>query len=318
MSPAVLTNRLELDSLAATTLKAAAAFWFVVAVTGQWIFVFYIASFYGVASVHGNVGVWNKTLANGWVSGNTIGNTALAAHLLFAAVITLSGALQLIPQIRARFPVFHRWNGRMYVLIAFTMGLSGLYLLFSGRKVVGDIAQHVPFGINGVLILVCATMAWRYAVARDFKTHRRWALRLFLVVGGVWFFRVGLMFWLVVNKGPVGFDPSTFTGPFITFLSFAQFLLPLAVLEIYLRTQDRPGALRSFATATVLFVLTVAMGVGIFAATMGMWLPRVKTAYDPRQSIAETLSATIASGGIDQAVQQYRLEGDQTRHLQLR
>lgn len=305
MSTAVVTNRLGMNSVADKTLKAAAGFWFLVAVTGQWIFVFYIASFYGISTARGNVGVWNKTLANGWVAGDTIGNTVLAAHLLFAAVITLSGALQLIPQIRARFPVFHRWNGRIYVLIAFTMGISGLYLLFSGRKVVGDFSQRVAFGINGVLILVCAAMAWRYAVARDFKIHRRWALRLFLVVGGVWFFRVGLMFWLFLNKGPVGFDPNTFQGPFITFLSVAQYLLPLAVLEIYLRTQDRAGAQGRFATSAGLFVLTVGMGVGIFAATMGMWVPRIKAAYDPRKSIADTLSATIASSGIDRAAQQY-------------
>jgi len=305
MSTAALTNRVDMNSVADTALKAAAGFWFVVAVIGQWIFVFYIASFYGVSTAHGNVEVWNKTLAHGWVAGNTIGNIALAAHLLFAATITLSGALQLSPQIRACFPVFHRWNGRMYVLIAFTMGISGLYLLFSGRRVVGDFSQHVAFGINGVLILVCAVMAWRYAVARDFKTHRRWALRLFLVVGGVWFFRVGLMFWLFLNKGPVGFDPNTFQGPFITFLSVAQYLLPLAVLEIYLRTQERAGAPGRLATAAGLFVLTVAMGVGIFAATMGMWLPRIKAAYDSRKSIAETLSATIAASGIDQAAKQY-------------
>jgi hypothetical protein len=34
MSTAVLTNRLSLDSVADTTLKAAARFWFVVAVIG--------------------------------------------------------------------------------------------------------------------------------------------------------------------------------------------------------------------------------------------------------------------------------------------
>jgi Flp pilus assembly protein TadD len=38
---------------------------------------------------------------------------------------------------------------------------------------------------------------------------------------------------------------------------------------------------------------------------MAIWLPQVKDAYDPRKSIAETLSATITSGGIDQAVKQY-------------
>jgi tetratricopeptide (TPR) repeat protein len=47
------------------------------------------------------------------------------------------------------------------------------------------------------------------------------------------------------------------------------------------------------------------MGVGIFAVTMGAWLPRVKAAYDNRTSVAATLSATIAANGIDQAVKQY-------------
>jgi tetratricopeptide (TPR) repeat protein len=304
-STALWTNRWDLNSAANTTLKAAAALWFVVAVMGQCIFVFYIASFYGIASARGNIGVWNKTLAQGWMPGNTVGNTALAVHLLFAALITLSGALQLIPKIRSRVPIFHRWNGRFYGVVAFTMGLSGLYLLFSGRKVVGDFTQRISFGINGILILVCAALAWRYAVARDFKTHRRWALRLFLVVSGVWFFRVGLMFWLLLNKGPVGFDPATFQGPFITFLSFAQYLLPLGMLEIYLRTQDRAGAPGRFATGAGLFVLTLVMGLGIVGATMTMWAPRIRAAYDNRTSIADTLAATIASSGVDQAVKQY-------------
>ena len=114
------------------------------------------------------------------------------------------------------------------------------------------------------------------------------------------------MFWLFLNKGPVGFDPATFQGPFITFLSFAQYLLPLAVLELYLRTQDRAGALRRIAMAAGLFALTVAMSVGIFGTTMGMWLPRIKVASDPRKSLAEILSATIASSGIEQAAKQYR------------
>jgi hypothetical protein len=306
MSTAALTNRLEVNFVADGILNAAARFWFVVAVMGQFMFAFTVAFFYGVTAARGNFLAWNKFLAHGYVAGNTIGNAALAVHLLFAATITFSGALQLIPQIRARFPVFHRWNGRIYVPIAFLMGASGLYLILSGRKVVGNVTDHVAVGINAVLIMACAVMAWRYAVARDFSTHRRWALRLFLVVGGVWFFRVGLMFWLFLNKGPVGFDPATFQGPFITFLSFAQYLLPLAVLELYLRTQDRAGALRRIAMAAGLFALTVAMSVGIFGTTMGMWLPRIKVASDPRKSLAEILSATIASSGIEQAAKQYR------------
>jgi tetratricopeptide (TPR) repeat protein len=137
------------------------------------------------------------------------------------------------------------------------------------------------------------------------KAHRHWALRLFLVVGGVWFFRVGLMFWLLLNKGPVGFDPDAFRGPFLSFLSFVQYLLPLAVLEIYLCTRERGGTLGRLAMSAGLFVLTIARGTGIFAATVGMCLPPIKAASDNRKSIAATLSATIATFSVDHAARQY-------------
>jgi hypothetical protein len=275
MNVAVMTGEPGRNSFADTALKTAVGFWFLVAVAGQWLFVYYIAVFYGGPAARGDFEAWNKVLQHGYVAGNTIGNATLAGHLLLAAAITFGGTLQLIPQIRERVPVLHRSIGRSYVLIAFIMGITGLYLALSGRKVVGDISQHVAISLNAVVIMVCAAMAWRFAVARDFSRHRRWALRLFLVVNGVWFFRVGLMFWLAVHQAPVGFDPETFTGPFLTFLGFAQYLLPLAVLEIYLRTQGRPSAAGRFATAAGLVVLTFAMGVGVFAATTGMWLPRL-------------------------------------------
>jgi tetratricopeptide (TPR) repeat protein len=38
---------------------------------------------------------------------------------------------------------------------------------------------------------------------------------------------------------------------------------------------------------------------------MATWVPQVKAAFDPRRSISETLSATIAASGVDAAVKQY-------------
>jgi tetratricopeptide (TPR) repeat protein len=55
----------------------------------------------------------------------------------------------------------------------------------------------------------------------------------------------------------------------------------------------------------MLFALTLVMGAGLFAVAMAVWVLQVKAAYDPRTSIAETLSATIKSSGIDAAVKQY-------------
>ncbi|MET0556924.1 MAG: DUF2306 domain-containing protein [Vicinamibacteria bacterium] len=271
----VTAGRSRLDAPARHALTAAARTWFAVTVSGQWIFAAYIVALYGGSAVRGDFGAWNKVLPHGHEPGNAAGNLALGAHLLFAAILSVGGPLQLVPLVRARFPVFHRWLGRVYVPTAFVAGLSGLYLSLSGRKVVGDLSQHVAIVVNGLLILACAAMAFRTAVARDFRAHERWALRLFLVVSGVWFFRVGLMFWLAVNGGPAGFDPGTFRGPFLTFLAFAQYLLPLAVLEAYLRARDRGTAAARLAVGAALLLASAAMALGLFVAARVLWLPRL-------------------------------------------
>jgi uncharacterized membrane protein len=304
MSTAVWTHRLEVDSLADGALKVATRFWVVVVVIGQFAFAFTVASFYGLTALRGNFHAWSKSITHGLVPGDSIGNLAVAVHLSSAVIIILAGMLQLIPQIRARFPVFHRWNGRLYVVTAFSISIAGLYMMWV-RGSVGDVFQHLGNSVMAVLIMICAVMALRYALARDFKTHRRWALRLYLVVSASLFIRAGIFLSLLLNHGPFGFDPTTFSGSFLTFAAFAQYLVPLAVLELYLRTQDRPTVLRRTAMAAVLFVVALAMGAGTFAVTAGVWIPTIKRAYDTRKSIAETLSSTIASNGVDEAAKQY-------------
>jgi tetratricopeptide (TPR) repeat protein len=294
----------SLRKLADSTLKAAAGFWFVVVVLGQLVFAFTVASFYGLTAARGNWQQWNKSMTHGYAPDHPMGNLVVAIHLTSAVIIMLSGAIQLIPQIRRRAPSFHRWNGRIYFVTAFAISIAGLYMMWF-RGTVGDLSQHLGQSLDAVLIMLCAVMALRYALARDFKTHRRWALRLFMVVSASLFIRAGLFLSFLLNHGPFGFDQVTFSGPFLTFMSFGQYLVPLAVLEMYLRTQDRAGAAGRLAMAAGLFVLTVMLGAGIVAVTMAGFLPNIKRAYDSRRSIADTLSATLATSGIDQAAKQY-------------
>ena len=294
----------SLQKVAEKTLKAAAAFWFVVVVLGQLVFAFTVASFYGLSAVRGHWQQWNKTMTHGYAPEHPVGNLVVSIHLASAVIILLSGAMQLIPQIRRHAPRFHRWNGRVYMVTAFTVSLAGLYMIWF-RGTVGDISQHLGQSLDAVLIMVCAVVALRYALVRDFRSHRRWALRLFMVVSASLFIRAGIFFSFLVNNGPFGFNAATFSGPFLTFMSFGQYLVPLAVLEIYLRIQGRAGAAGRFAMAAGLLVLTVMLGAGIVAVTMAAFLPNIRRAYDTRTSIAETLSETIAANGIDRAAEQY-------------
>lgn len=260
--------------LADRALRIAAAGWLGVAVLGQLLFAIYVMGFYGRTAAQGRPDLWNQVLPHGYVRGDTFLNLVLAMHLLFAALIMLAGAVQLLPPIRRRWPGVHRWNGRTYLLLAASAAIGGLIMVW-GRNTVGDLSQHLAISVNALLILGFAGIAWRHARARRFDAHRRWALRLFLAVSAVWFFRVGLMFWLMVNQRPVGFDPHTFTGPFLTFLSFASYGLPLGVLELYLRTQRRRSPRGQWAMATGLAVLTLATTVGIGGAFAMMWLPHL-------------------------------------------
>lgn len=304
MSTAVLARPFDVGSLANRALNLATRFWFAVLFLGQLIFAFTVASFYGLTALRGNTAVWNKVLAHGYIAGDHMGNAALLTHIGSAVFIILAGAIQLLPQIRNRFPIFHRWIGRLYIVSAFSVSLAGLYLMWV-RGSVGDFSQKLGTSLMATLIMVFAVMALRNAMARDFQTHRRWALRLYFTVSASLFIRAGVFLSILVNHGPFGFDPSTFTGPFLTFISYAQYLVPLAVLEIYFAVQRKPGAWRRFAMAGALFVLTLGLGAGIFGVTAIAFVPNLKRAYDARISIGETLATTINKNGMDAAVAQY-------------
>jgi hypothetical protein len=244
--------------------------WFAVTFIGQLLFTIHIVSFYGRTAASGHLTDWNKHLSPGYVPGDSVGNASLALHLAMAALLTCGGLLQLIPQIRIGAPMFHRWVGRIYVAAAFLGSLSALYLVLIRRGLDDTGDHHVSLVLNAVIIMLCAVMAYRHARARRFALHSRWATRLFLAVSGVWFFRVGLFFWILINGGPVGFNADTFQGPFLVFLGFAQYLLPLGVLQLYLHARDRGGLASKYAMAVALAVMAVATAIGIFGHAMYM------------------------------------------------
>lgn len=253
-------------------LNGTVSFWFLVAVIGQWIFAYYVANFYGSSGMQGDFDKWNEVLPHGYTEGDTLNNWSVGIHLLLSIIIMIAGPLQFVPQIRNKAKRFHKWNGRIYLITSVIISLTGLIMIWTKGGASG-ISGDITITINALLIFAFAAMTIRTAMARKFEAHRQWAIRFFLVVNGVWFFRIGLMLWLVINGGPVGFDPETFRGPFLVFLGVAQYVLPLIVFEFYLRAQESSNVRYKMVVSGLLVVLTLAMMVGIFAATMGMWFP---------------------------------------------
>ncbi len=274
LTEATLLPRKADLTTASNALARAGQTWFIVAATGQLIFAWYMAALYGLSALRGDWATWNKVMPRGWNAGDTVGNVAIFIHLLLALVVTLAGLAQLVPAVRRAAPSVHRWIGRVYIASAFGIAFGSMYLMWV-RGAVGDFSQHLGSTFNAILLAVFAMIALRHARARNLVLHRQWALRLFMVMNGVWFFRLGLLLWLMIHQQPVGFDPKTFTGPFLTFLVYAQTLLPLAALELYFRAQRSDVAARKWSAAAVIAVLALATAGGVVGATMGLWLPRL-------------------------------------------
>ncbi len=245
--------------------------WFLIAATGQAAFIWMILAHYGRKTLAADYSAWNdKPLIKGYVPGDDAGNAMFAVHVLLAAVVTLGGLLQLIPALRRRAPALHRWNGRVFFVAAIVTATGGLWLTWA-RQTYLSLISGVAVSVNGVLILGLAAWAWRAAVRRDFAAHRRWALRAFLVVNGVWFLRVGIMAWALASGG-LGMN-DRLSGPADVVLQFGAYLIPLAVLELYLRAGERGSRGTRFAAAGVMVVAALITAVGVVGAVLFMWGP---------------------------------------------
>lgn len=268
MTAAAVSDTAEPRAPARKFLSATGMFWFAVMLIGQWAFFYYIAAFYGASTLSGDLEIWNRLSALGrtpYVEGDTFGNAAYASHALAAGIIAFGGILQLVPWIRSRFPAFHRWNGRLFLLTVTGLSLSGFYLVWV-RGTSPSVLEGVSTTLNGVLILSFAALALRQAMARNIDSHRRWAMRLYLVSNAQWFLRVGVFGYFVIAKA-VGAEVA-FGDPFFKFWTWGCYLVPLAVLQLYFVAQDRGGLLSRSVVGVGLIVLTLAMAAGIFAFGM--------------------------------------------------
>lgn len=255
-------------------LKRSANLWFVVIVIGQFIFALYILGLYGVSGLAGDFERWNEASPHGYVAQDLWGNLFFGMHMALAAVITIGGPLQLMKKVRTKFPRFHRINGRIYIFTAFLISIAGLYLSWV-RGSVGGLIGAIFITCNAALIMVCAFYAVRLAMNGKLASHRKWAIRLFLAVSGVWFFRVFLMLWLTIFQGPVGFDMETFEGPALNMIYTFSYIFPVLFAEFYFRAKESKHTKGQWTLAVFMWALTACIAVGTFSATMGMWLPRI-------------------------------------------
>lgn len=271
-----MTNTMSTAPRRQTLLRRTAQAWFGVAAVGQLAFVGFILLYFATRSLTGNWATWDdKPLIEGYTAGDPVGNVMFMLHVLLAAVVTAGGLVQLVPWLRRRWPALHRWNGRVFVAVGAFLALGGLWLTWvRGTRLSDNVLLGLPITVNGLLILWFCWQAYHHARARRFDVHRRFALRAFLAVNGVWFLRIGMMAWIVLNQGMRGMN-ATMSGPADIGIALAAYFLPLAILQLYFRAERTGSRADALLAAGAIGAGVLVTAVGVFGTVAFMWGPYV-------------------------------------------
>ena len=256
---------------ASKTLNLSIRTMFFVGLLGQLAFATYIFLFYGGTAIKGDWNSWTEGMIHGIIEGDPFGNALLIMHILLAFIITVCGPLQFFKYFRSKARKFHKWNGRIYILTAMIISAAALVMVWNRPATVGGELGRLATSGNAILIIGFSIMAWRTGMQRKFDEHRKWAIRTFLVVSGVWFFRIGFGTWFLITGFTAPGVTENLSGPFDRFLYFASYLFPLVIAEIYFRAKEGDNQRVKIAVSGLLILLTIILIGGTAVTAKVFW-----------------------------------------------
>ncbi len=169
-----------------------------------------------------------------FMTGADFSNATIFGHMVTGALLTFLAPVQLFTGLRQRWPKLHRLSGYALFCVALLTSIAGeLYILLRGT--IGGPLMNAGFAFYGGLLFIAAIQTVRHARRRNFRIHRQWALRLFVLAVGSWLYRVHYTLWYIATGGLGSY--TDFTGPFDQVQVFAFYLPYLIALEIWFRAK---------------------------------------------------------------------------------
>ncbi len=131
--------------------------------------------------------------------GATASTAGMGLHFATGGIILLLGSIQLIKGIQVRYPLVHRWLGRIYLVASVFAAIGGLlFIVLKGT--IGGRVMNIGFSLYGILMLLAAIATFRHALAGRVAQHRAWAIRLYALAIGSWLYRMDYGFWLLLAE----------------------------------------------------------------------------------------------------------------------
>lgn len=106
-----------------------------------------------------------------------------AAHFLPGVAFAIIAPLQFHPRIRARFPRFHRWCGRVFALAGLLLG--GTAMAFAVKIPYGGFSELPPQIFYGSILSFSILRGLYLIRKKDIARHREWMLRAAAVGLGI-------------------------------------------------------------------------------------------------------------------------------------
>lgn len=237
------------------------------------LFGLYILAFYASALYEGEMARWNNVLPKLYEKDSTAATSGIGIHFATGGIILLLGSIQLLDSVRIRFPVIHRWIGRLYIVSCILAAIGGLVFI-ALKGTIGGLVMDIGFSLYGILMFITAIKTYRHAVARRLDKHRAWALRLFALAIGSWLYRMDYGFWILLTDG-LGHERH-FTGPFDYLMAFFFYIPNLVIAEIFISARQYKA--NSFLKLSASFVLLLATGfllLGTYYFTLYYWGPAI-------------------------------------------
>lgn len=189
-----------------------------------------------------------------WNAWRTLPNTCcedykripIYLHILGSILILMLGPIQFLNHVkifREKCILLHKISGITYVMGCTLASLNGLvFIYFSGS--VGGIIMDLAFGLAGLLTFVFPLIMSYYAITRNLRLHREWALRTYVIASSSVFYRVlyfGVYNLIYTITRDNTLHTNNFQGPIDFLFDFLYYLLPILFIEIYMYVERRMG-----------------------------------------------------------------------------
>lgn len=221
--------------------------------------------FIGITLVFAILGVQSDghTVNRVFEAGKPFSNLSISTHMLFGAALTALAPLQLLMGWSKKWMKAHRIIGYIFTLAAILTSIGGfVYVGIHGTT--GGMPMNIAFSVYGVLLLTATYQTIQFARQKEISKHNEWALRLFILAMGSWFYRICYGFYFTVDPSGSG-HTDDFHGLFDLIMNFGFFIPPLILLEIYFYLNKRG----KFNVHPIISSLTVLLVSGILIT--GCW-----------------------------------------------